>query len=284
MTRNKALAAIAVVVGMLLVVFVFVSDYPADEGSMTGTMADPDKKITGIEKAKRDRTEQITDADVQLDDASFQILMQNDDFLDIVMSGELALTALDRISDALGRETLNRAVEGGDFFRAATELERQGVSEDFGRALERAGLERMARGDLERMERADLERMARADLDRMARTDFERMSRADLERLARGDLERMARGDIERMARTDLERMERADLTVHGFRSTFRDWIAERTNFPQRVAETALAHKLKDGAEAAYQRGDLLEKRKELMEAWADYCLPKASNVTRLRA
>ena len=90
---------------------------------------------------------------------------------------------------------------------------------------------------------------------------------------------------LSNMAMTNvLRRMERADLTVHGFRSTFRDWIAERTNFPQRVAETALAHKLKDGAEAAYQRGDLLEKRKELMEAWADYCLPKASNVTRIRA
>jgi len=81
-----------------------------------------------------------------------------------------------------------------------------------------------------------------------------------------------------------LKRMERPDLTVHGFRSTFRDWVAERTNFPQRVAETALAHRLKDGAEAAYQRGDLLEKRKELMEVWADYCQPKTTNVARIRA
>lgn len=81
-----------------------------------------------------------------------------------------------------------------------------------------------------------------------------------------------------------LKRMERPDVTVHGFRSTFRDWVAERTNFPQRVAETALAHRLKDGAEAAYQRGDLLEKRKELMEVWADYCQPKTTNVARIRA
>ncbi len=70
-----------------------------------------------------------------------------------------------------------------------------------------------------------------------------------------------------------LRRMERGDLTVHGFRSTFRDWIAEKTNYPQRVAETALAHQLKDASEAAYQRGDLLEKRTALMQDWAGFCL-----------
>ena len=80
-----------------------------------------------------------------------------------------------------------------------------------------------------------------------------------------------------------LRRMGRGDLTVHGFRSTFRDWIAEKTNYPRRVAETALAHKLKDGAEAAYQRGDLLEKRAEMMEAWARYCFPKKSKVVPIR-
>jgi integrase len=76
-----------------------------------------------------------------------------------------------------------------------------------------------------------------------------------------------------------LSRMGRGDITVHGFRSTFRDWVAEKTNYPQRVAETALAHRLKDGAEAAYQRGDLLEKRKQMMDAWAQYALPETSNV-----
>ena len=81
-----------------------------------------------------------------------------------------------------------------------------------------------------------------------------------------------------------LKRMKRTGITVHGFRSTFRDWAAERTHFPERVAEMALAHKLKDGVEAAYQRGDLLEKRIALMEAWTGYCLPKTSNVSRLRA
>jgi integrase len=62
------------------------------------------------------------------------------------------------------------------------------------------------------------------------------------------------------------------NLTVHGFRSTFRDWAAEKVKFPREVCEQALAHSLKDQTEAAYQRGDYFEKRIELMQAWADYC------------
>jgi integrase len=69
-----------------------------------------------------------------------------------------------------------------------------------------------------------------------------------------------------------LRRMERVDLTVHGFRSTFRDWAAERTGFPAEVAEMALAHRVGDKVEAAYRRGDLFEKRRLLAEAWANYC------------
>jgi integrase len=69
-----------------------------------------------------------------------------------------------------------------------------------------------------------------------------------------------------------LERMDRSDLTVHGFRSTFRDWAAERTNFPREVAEHALAHSLPDKVEAAYRRGDLFEKRRQIMDAWARFC------------
>lgn len=69
-----------------------------------------------------------------------------------------------------------------------------------------------------------------------------------------------------------LERMDRADLTVHGFRSSFRDWAAERTNFPREVAEHALAHSLPDKVEAAYRRGDLFDKRRHLMDAWAQFC------------
>jgi integrase len=70
-----------------------------------------------------------------------------------------------------------------------------------------------------------------------------------------------------------LRRMRRNDLTVHGFRSTFSDWAAERTNFPREVVEMALAHALENKVEAAYGRGDLFEKRRELMDAWADFCL-----------
>lgn len=71
-----------------------------------------------------------------------------------------------------------------------------------------------------------------------------------------------------------LRRMGRDDITVHGFRSSFRDWCAEAlgNSFPREVCEHALAHSLPDKVEAAYRRGDLLEKRVLLMQAWADYC------------
>ncbi|MGE5546498.1 MAG: tyrosine-type recombinase/integrase [Solirubrobacterales bacterium] len=69
-----------------------------------------------------------------------------------------------------------------------------------------------------------------------------------------------------------LRRMKRTDLTAHGFRSTFRDWAAERTGYPAEVAEMALAHAVGDKVEAAYRRGDLFEKRARLMQDWADYC------------
>jgi integrase len=73
-----------------------------------------------------------------------------------------------------------------------------------------------------------------------------------------------------------LRRMERGDLTSHGFRSTFRDWCAEATNYPREVAEAALAHTLRDKTEAAYQRGDLMEKRRRLMAEWAAFCARRA--------
>jgi integrase len=62
------------------------------------------------------------------------------------------------------------------------------------------------------------------------------------------------------------------ELTVHGFRSSFRDWCAERTNYPSQVAEMALAHTVGDKVEAAYRRGDLFEKRRRLAEDWAKFC------------
>lgn len=69
-----------------------------------------------------------------------------------------------------------------------------------------------------------------------------------------------------------LKRMGRADLTAHGFRSSFRDWAAERTNYPREVAEMALAHTIGDKVEAAYRRGDLFEKRRRMMEDWSRFC------------
>jgi integrase len=72
-------------------------------------------------------------------------------------------------------------------------------------------------------------------------------------------------------------------VTTHGFRSTFRDWAAERTNFPREIAEKALAHLVGDETERAYQRGDLLEKRRELMDAWAEFCAQPAADAKVVR-
>jgi integrase len=81
------------------------------------------------------------------------------------------------------------------------------------------------------------------------------------------------------------KRMGRPEITVHGFRSTFRDWAAERTNFSNEVAEMALAHVIDDKVEAAYRRGELLDKRRRLTDAWASYCNspPPAGHVVPLR-
>jgi integrase len=69
-----------------------------------------------------------------------------------------------------------------------------------------------------------------------------------------------------------LRRMGYGDITTHGFRSSFRDWVAECTTFPGEVAELALAHAVPNAVEAAYRRGDLLVKRRQLMEAWSTFC------------
>jgi integrase len=78
-----------------------------------------------------------------------------------------------------------------------------------------------------------------------------------------------------------------ATATVHGFRSSFRDWAAEQTNFPRELCELALAHRVADEVEAAYQRSDLLQKRRRLIEMWEQYCTctpSKAAEVTPIRA
>lgn len=83
-----------------------------------------------------------------------------------------------------------------------------------------------------------------------------------------------------------LKRMgfKSGELTPHGFRSSFRDWAGEASTFPREVAEAALAHVVGDSTERAYRRGDALEKRRKMMDAWARFCEPKVagSNVTPL--
>ncbi len=81
-----------------------------------------------------------------------------------------------------------------------------------------------------------------------------------------------------------LRRLKVQNATVHGFRSSFRDWAGNVSNFPREIVETALAHVIGDKAEQAYRRGDALEKRRRLMEAWGEYCSSnQRSNVVALR-
>ena len=84
---------------------------------------------------------------------------------------------------------------------------------------------------------------------------------------------------LSNMAMLELLRGMRPGLTVHGFRSTFRDWAGETTAHPREVVEHALAHQLADQAEAAYARGTLLDRRRRLMSDWADYCASKPKIV-----
>jgi integrase len=94
---------------------------------------------------------------------------------------------------------------------------------------------------------------------------------------------------LSNMAMLELLRGMRPGLTVHGFRSTFRDWAAEKTNYQNHIVEMALAHVVGDKVEAAYRRGDLFEKRRLLMYDWAKYCSQPdnrrdPSNVVALRS
>jgi integrase len=79
-----------------------------------------------------------------------------------------------------------------------------------------------------------------------------------------------------------MRRMNRGDLTTHGFRSSFRDWAAELTDFPSEVVEMALAHLVGDKVEAAYRRGDLFDKRRRLMKAWAEFCTKKRADEAKI--
>nr|WP_246715133.1 site-specific integrase [Aestuariivirga litoralis] len=80
-----------------------------------------------------------------------------------------------------------------------------------------------------------------------------------------------------------MRRMQQP-YTVHGFRSAFRDWASERTHFTREVCEMSLAHTIKSKAEAAYRRGDLLEKRRDLMEKWSRFVIGQIGDVVQLRS
>lgn len=94
-----------------------------------------------------------------------------------------------------------------------------------------------------------------------------------------------ARAGLSNMAMLKLLHSLRPGVTVHGFRSTFRDWVSDATSFSGEVAEQALAHTIRSSTEAAYRRGDLLERRRELMQAWADYLdkTKQGGNVLTMR-
>lgn len=83
------------------------------------------------------------------------------------------------------------------------------------------------------------------------------------------------------MAMDMILRRMKVDVTVHGFRSSFRDWSEECTDFPRELAEAALAHVVGDATERAYRRSDALEKRRKLMVAWANFCEPKQPKATK---
>lgn len=98
-------------------------------------------------------------------------------------------------------------------------------------------------------------------------------------------MKRIHEADLEDGGAGYLDRVSKRPAVPHGLRSTFRDWVAERTAFPGDMAEVALAHKVASGVEAAYRRGDMIEKRRAMMAAWADYLTGKdrgGANVVRI--
>lgn len=97
-------------------------------------------------------------------------------------------------------------------------------------------------------------------------------------------MRRTNEADIARGGSGFLDRVSKRPAVPHGVRSTFRDWVAERTHFPGEMAEVALAHRIGNAVEAAYRRGDMIEKRRRMMVEWGDFltAAPKVSKVLRL--
>lgn len=108
----------------------------------------------------------------------------------------------------------------------------------------------------------------------------------DMERLRQGELVFTGFRDGKALWGNTVLRVLRElrhDVTAHGFRSWFRDWCGDCTHYPREIAEAALAHTVGNQTERAYRRLSALEKRRELMDAWANYCEPKAANVIAMR-
>jgi len=97
-------------------------------------------------------------------------------------------------------------------------------------------------------------------------------------------MRRMSESDIGESGNGFLDRVSKRPAVPHGLRSTFRDWVAERTNFPGEMAEVALAHKISNAVEASYRRGDMIEKRRRMMGDWGEFltATPKSGKVVRL--
>jgi integrase len=97
-------------------------------------------------------------------------------------------------------------------------------------------------------------------------------------------MKRMHKADITEGGKGFLDRVSKRPAVPHGLRSTFRDWVAEQTNYPGDMAEVALAHKISNAVEASYRRGDMIEKRRRMMADWADFMggEVKGGNVLRL--
>ena len=138
----------------------------------------------------------------------------------------------------------------------------------------------------ERLWTVPAERMKAGKEHRVPLSDAARQILEELAKVRHGDFVfpgGRAGRPISNMAITmTLRRMGRGELTVHGFRSSFRDWAAERTGFPAEVAEMALAHTVADKVEAAYRHGDLFQKRRQLMDAWAKFCTATPKNGTKV--
>lgn len=89
---------------------------------------------------------------------------------------------------------------------------------------------------------------------------------------------------LSNMAMSKLLKIMGYDVTVHGFRSTFKDWASDRTNFPREIIEQAMGHIVGDAAEQAYRRSDALERRQKLLDAWASYCAAGSAQIITLSA